>query len=66
MPLGREVGHGPGDVVLGGDPDPQKGARLPVFGPCLLWPNGWVDEDATATWCTGYGSTLCLKNAPTF
>jgi len=19
----------------------------PVFGPCLLWPNGWMDEDAT-------------------
>jgi len=19
----------------------------PVFGPCLLWPNGWMDQDAT-------------------
>jgi len=19
----------------------------PIFGPCLLWPNGWMDEDAT-------------------
>jgi len=25
----------------------------PIFGPCLLWPNGWVDEDATQ-----YGSRL--------
>ena len=25
------------------DPAPQP----PVFGPCLLWPNGWMDEDAT-------------------
>jgi len=20
--------------------------QLPLFGPCLLWPNGWMDEDA--------------------
>jgi len=20
---------------------------LPIFGPCLLWPNGWLDQDAT-------------------
>jgi len=26
---------------------PLKGAQPPVFGPCLLWPNGWMDEDAT-------------------
>jgi len=19
----------------------------PVFGPCLLWPDGWMDQDAT-------------------
>jgi len=24
-----------------------KGAQSPVFGPCLLWPNGWMDHDAT-------------------
>ena len=30
---------------------PLKGAQPPVFGPCILWPNGWVDE--YATW---YGS----------
>jgi len=22
-------------------------ATAPVFGPCLLWPNGWINEDAT-------------------
>jgi len=39
MPLGAEVGFGPGDVVLDGDPAPQlKDARPPVFVPCLLWP----------------------------
>jgi len=49
MPLGADVGLGPGDIVLDGDPTPPllKGAQPPVFGPCLLWPNGWMDEDAT-------------------
>jgi len=41
MPLGMEVGLGPGHVVLDGDPAP------PISGPCLLWPNGWMDQDAT-------------------
>jgi len=44
MPLGMEVGLGPGDFVLGGDPapPPQKGAEpvSPIFHPSLLWPNG--------------------------
>jgi len=45
MPLGTEVGLGPGDIVLDGDPvpPPKKGAHPPIFGPCLLWPNGWID-----------------------
>jgi len=24
-----------------------KGAQLPIFGPFLLWPNGWMHQDAT-------------------
>ena len=42
MRLGMEVGLGPGHVVLDGDPapPPQKGDTAPIFGPCLLWPNG--------------------------
>jgi len=52
MPLGKEVGLGPGHIVLDGDPapPPQKGGTAqphPIFGPCLLWPNGWMDQDAT-------------------
>jgi len=49
MPLGREVGLSPSDIVLDGDPapPPQKGVEPPIFGPCLLWPNGWMDQDAT-------------------
>ena len=33
MPLGMEVGFGPGDIVLDGDPTPppQKGTFLPIF-----------------------------------
>jgi len=42
MPLGMEVSLVPGDFVLDGDPAaPQTGhSRHPIFGPCLLWPNG--------------------------
>jgi len=38
--LGTEVGLGPGDSVLDGDSAPLKGVHTPIFGPCLLWPNG--------------------------
>jgi len=49
MPLGMEVGLGPGDFVFDGDPaTPRKRHTLhPIFGPCLLWRNGWMDQDAT-------------------
>jgi len=48
MPLGVEVGLSPGDFVLYGDPPlPKNGAEPPIFGPCLLWPNGCMDQDAT-------------------
>ena len=68
MPLGMEVGLGPGYVVLDGYPAPPKKGHMtvpPLFGPCLLWPNGWMDQDAT--WyvgrprpkrhCVGWGSS---------
>ena len=42
-----EVGLGPGDVVLDGAAALLKGTQPPVFGPCLLWPNSWMDKDAT-------------------
>jgi len=51
MPLCMEVGLGPGHIVLDGDPAPlpKNGgtAPSPIFGPCLLYPNGWMDQDAT-------------------
>jgi len=24
---------------------PKRGRSPPIFGPCLLWPNGWMDQD---------------------
>jgi len=50
MPLGMEVGLGPGHIVLDGDPAPPKRGTAtspPTFGHCLLWSNGWMNRDAT-------------------
>ena len=43
--LGTEVGLGPGHIVIDRDPAPlPKMGRSPspIFGPFLLWPNGWM------------------------
>jgi len=49
VPLGTEVNLGPGDTVLDviAAPPSLKGHSPPVFGPWILWPHGWMDEDAT-------------------
>jgi len=49
MPLGAEVGLSIGDIVLDRNqlPSPKGTRPQPIFGPCMLWPNGWMDEDAT-------------------
>jgi len=53
MPLGMEVGLSSGDFVLDGYPPPfpkrrrSLGQSSPIFGQCLLWPNGWMDQDGT-------------------
>jgi len=50
MTLGMDVGLRPGDFVLDGDsaPSQKTGEPLsPIFSPCLLWPNGRMDQDAT-------------------
>ena len=66
MALGMEVGLGPGHIVLDGYPVPlpQKGAEPPIFGPFLLWPDGWMYQDTT--W---YGSKPrprphCVRRGP--
>ena len=50
MPLGTEVDLGLRNIVFDVDPATprKKGTRTshPIFGRCLLWPNGWMDEDA--------------------
>jgi len=74
MTLGMEVGLGPGDTVLdvldASSPSPKR-AQPPIFGPYLLWPNGWMDQDAT--WqggrpqpkrhCARWGPSSLLKGA---
>ena len=53
MSLGMEVGLSPWDFVLDGDPGPlskneaEPRSEPPTFGPCLLWPNGWMNQDGT-------------------
>jgi len=48
FPFGMAEGFGLRHTVLDGDPAPQKGHSSPlIFGPCLLWPNGWMDQDTT-------------------
>jgi len=113
MPLGREVGLGPSDIVLDGDPahPPEKGGRAPqfwahvycgqtagrikmplatvvnlgrgdivldgvaappkrgtvpspVFGPCLSWPNGWTDNDATWYGIRPRPRPHCVRRGP--
>ena len=45
MKLGMQVGLGPGHIGLDGDPAPDslKGHSPPIFGPYLVWANGWMD-----------------------
>ena len=51
MPLGTEVGLGPGHIVLHWDPaPPERDTAAPptLFNPCLLWPKGRPCISATA------------------
>ena len=49
MAFGIEVDLGPGNKVLDGTQlSPQKETQKPpIFGPCLLLPNIWMDQDTT-------------------
>jgi len=62
-----EVGLSSGDFVFDGDPAPlpKRGrSPSPIFGPCLLRPNGCMDQDAT--WCSGrpWPRWHCLRWGP--
>ena len=57
MKLGTEVGH----ILLDGDPAPlPKRGTAPNFGPCLLWPNGRMDQDATWYGCRSQPRPHCV------
>jgi len=67
MSLGMELGLGQGDFVLDGiqSPSPKKGqSPSPIFGPFLLWPNGWMDQDATWYGCWPQPRGLCVRWRP--
>jgi len=42
---------------------PPKRAQPPIFGPCHLWPNGWMED---AAWCGGRPRPrqLCVRWEP--
>jgi len=66
MPLGVELGLDQGDFVLDRDhaPSPKGGGAPQIFGPCLLRPNGWMDE--AGTWHGGRPQPrrLCVRWGP--
>ena len=69
MALGMEVGLGPGHIVLDRDPAPlpKKGAEPPpIFGPFLLWPNGWMHQDATWYGCSPQPRRLYVGWGPSY
>ena len=51
---------------MGTQPLPQKGAEPPIFGPCLLWQNGRMDQDGT--WHGGgpWSRPHCIRRDPSF
>ena len=66
IPLGMKVGLSLGNIVIDGDsalPFP-KVAQPPIFSQCPLWPNGWMDEDAS--WYGGRPQPrqLCVRWGP--
>jgi len=63
IPLGTEVNVG-SDVVLDGVAAPLKWAQPLVFGSCLVWPNGWMDEDATWYGSRPWPRPHCIRRGP--
>jgi len=70
MKLGMQVGLGPCHIVLDMTqfPLPQRGtavtAQPQIFGPCLLLPNGWMDQDVTWHGGTPRPRTYCARWRP--
>jgi len=68
MSLCMELGLGPEDFVLDEYPAPLSkvgGGRSPqIFGPCLLRPNGWMDEGGTWHGGRPWPRRLCVRWGP--
>ena len=47
VPLVRVIELGAGDIVSNEDPALPRVTQPLIFGPYLLWPNGWMDQDIT-------------------
>jgi len=61
-----EVGLGPDNIVLHGDPAPplQKGDKALSISPFLLCPNGWMHQDATFYRGRPPPRRLCVRWGP--
>jgi len=64
MKLGMHVDLGPGHIVLDGDLAPLPQTGPPIFGPYLLQPNGWMDQDATWYGDRPQPRRLCVRWGP--
>jgi len=51
-------------VTWGPSPLPQRGQSPPIFGPYLLWPNGWMDQDVTRYGVRTQPRRLCVRWRP--
>jgi len=45
-------------------PLPKRGAEPQIFGPYLLWPNGWMDQDGTWHGGRPQPRRLCVRWGP--
>ena len=65
MKLGTEVGLDPGHNRIRLGPNcPLKEAQPHIFGPCLLWPNNWMDQDGTWQGGRPQPRRLCVRCRP--
>jgi len=60
MLFGTMVGLVLGNIVLDADPAPPQGATPPHFGPCLLYPKGWMDQNIPLDTKVGCGPGLIV------
>jgi len=66
--LGMEVGMRPRRLCVRWGPSYHQNRghthHHPVFGLCLLWPNCWMDEDATWYWSWPRPRPHCIRRGP--